>query len=116
MFCRVETHGLADMRKHRSQPQDLNQDGLVRITRPASHSSATMKDEGIVQPVSKEMEQLSRRLHHFSPPAPQRPEGGTLQRRLPSSEPSTPRISARPACEPTERAALLAIASMSPVD
>ena len=51
------------MREHRSRPQDLNQDGLVRITRPASDTSVTMKDEGIVQPVSKEMEQLSRRLH-----------------------------------------------------
>jgi len=51
------------MRKHRSWPQDLDQDDLVWITRPASDTSATMKDEGIVQPVSKEMEQLSRRLH-----------------------------------------------------
>lgn len=35
-----------------------------RITRPAS----CMQDEGIVQPVSKEMDQLSRRLHHHTPP------------------------------------------------
>ena len=61
--CPVETHGLAEPRERRSRPQDPNQDGLIRITRPASHSSAAMKDEGIVQPVSKEMEQLSRRLH-----------------------------------------------------
>ena len=27
-----------------------------------------MQDEGIVQPVSKEMDQLSRRLHHHTPP------------------------------------------------
>ena len=66
LFCRVETHGLAEMREHWSRPQDSNQDGLVRITRPASDTSATMKDEGIVQPVSKEMEQLSRRLHQSS--------------------------------------------------
>jgi hypothetical protein len=34
-----------------------------RITRPASCS----QDEGIVRPVSKEMDQLSRRLHHHAP-------------------------------------------------
>jgi hypothetical protein len=32
-----------------------------------------MQDEGIVQPVSKEMDQLSRRLHHHTPPG--RPGG-----------------------------------------
>ena len=32
-----------------------------------------MQDEGIVQPVSKEMDQLSRRLHHYTPPG--RPGG-----------------------------------------
>jgi hypothetical protein len=37
--------------------------GPIRITRPASHSSETMKDEGIVQPFLKKKEQLSRRLH-----------------------------------------------------
>jgi hypothetical protein len=36
---------------------------LPRITRPASCS----QDEGIVRPVSKEMDQLSRRLHHHTP-------------------------------------------------
>ena len=40
-----------------------------RITRPAS----CVQDEGIVQPVSKEMDQLSRRLHHHTPPG--RPGG-----------------------------------------
>ena len=40
-----------------------------RITRPAS----CVQDEGIVQPVSKEMDQLSRRLHHYTPPG--RPGG-----------------------------------------
>ena len=35
-----------------------------RITRSASG----LQDEGIVRPVSKEMDQLSRRLHHHTPP------------------------------------------------
>src|SRR5208282_5076477 len=45
-----------------------------RITRPASCT----QDEGIVRPVSKEMDQLSRRLHHHTPPG--RPGGVFLAR------------------------------------
>src|SRR3970282_889709 len=46
----------------------------VRITRPApEHEAGGATGEGIVQPISKEMEQLSRRLH-------QRPSGRNGQR------------------------------------
>jgi hypothetical protein len=62
-FCRVETHGLAEMRKHRSRPQDPDRHGAKRITRPASRIASAIRDEGIVQPFSKEREKLSRRLH-----------------------------------------------------
>lgn len=38
-------------------------DAEIRITRPASGFANALPDEGIVQPFSKEREQLSRRLH-----------------------------------------------------
>jgi LAGLIDADG endonuclease len=49
-----------------------------RITRPASWQ----QDEGIVQPLSKDKDQLSRRLHQYRPPAPGR---GTFPRRTDGS-------------------------------
>src|SRR6266700_2445268 len=50
-------------RHERNEPALGFADIRPRIIRPASCS----QDEGIVRPVSKEMDQLSRRLHHHTP-------------------------------------------------
>ena len=54
------------MRCKRAEPAQDPDREKARITRPASGSHrAAMTDEGIVQAISKGMEQLSRRLHQW---------------------------------------------------